>query len=40
MGRNPEALESYRRALALTTNAVELRYLGRRLSDLEGPTGC
>jgi RNA polymerase sigma-70 factor (ECF subfamily) len=36
MGRNPEAIESYRRALALTNNAVELRYLGRRLSDLEG----
>jgi RNA polymerase sigma-70 factor, ECF subfamily len=36
MGRNLEAIESYRRALALTSNAVELRYLGRRLSDLEG----
>ena len=36
MGRNPEAIESYRRALALTANAVELRYLGRRLSSLEG----
>jgi RNA polymerase sigma-70 factor (ECF subfamily) len=36
MGRNPEAIESYRRALALTSNAVELRYLGRRLSELEG----
>ena len=36
MGRNPEALESYRRALALTTNAVELRYLRRRISELEG----
>ena len=36
MGRNPEAMESYRRALALTSNAVELRYLGRRLSELEG----
>jgi RNA polymerase sigma-70 factor (ECF subfamily) len=36
MGRNPEAMESYRRALALTSNAVELRYLGRRLSALEG----
>jgi RNA polymerase sigma-70 factor (ECF subfamily) len=35
MGRNPEAIESYRRALALTSNAVELRYLGRRLSSLE-----
>jgi RNA polymerase sigma-70 factor (ECF subfamily) len=36
MGRNPEAIESYRRALALTSNAVELRYLGRRMSELEG----
>jgi RNA polymerase sigma-70 factor (ECF subfamily) len=36
MGRNPEAIESYRRALALTSNAVELRYLGRRLSELDG----
>jgi RNA polymerase sigma-70 factor (ECF subfamily) len=36
MGRNPEAIESYRRALALMSNAVELRYLGRRLSELEG----
>jgi len=36
MGRNREAIESYRRALALTSNAVELRYLGRRLSELEG----
>jgi RNA polymerase sigma-70 factor, ECF subfamily len=35
MGRNLEAIESYRRALALTSNAVELRYLGRRLSSLE-----
>jgi RNA polymerase sigma-70 factor (ECF subfamily) len=36
MGRNPEAIESYRRALALTSNAVELRYLDRRLSELDG----
>jgi RNA polymerase sigma-70 factor (ECF subfamily) len=35
MGRNLEAIGSYRRALALTSNAVELRYLGRRLSSLE-----
>jgi RNA polymerase sigma-70 factor (ECF subfamily) len=34
MGRNPEAIESYRRALALTSNAVELRYLSRRVSEL------
>jgi len=36
MGCNPEAIESYRRALALTSNAVELRYLGRRMSELDG----
>jgi RNA polymerase sigma-70 factor (ECF subfamily) len=35
MGRNLEAIECYRRALSLTSNAVELRYLGRRLSSLE-----
>jgi RNA polymerase sigma-70 factor, ECF subfamily len=34
MGRNREALESYNRGLALTTNAVELRYLRRRISEL------
>jgi RNA polymerase sigma-70 factor, ECF subfamily len=34
MGRNREALESYHRGLALTTNAVELRYLRRRVSEL------
>jgi RNA polymerase sigma-70 factor, ECF subfamily len=39
MGRNPEAIESYRRALALTGNAVELRYLDRRLSELDGLAG-
>jgi predicted RNA polymerase sigma factor len=35
MGRNQQALESYHRALALTTNAVELRYLRRRISELD-----
>ncbi len=35
MGRNREALESYRRGLALTTNTVELRYLRRRISELD-----
>jgi RNA polymerase sigma-70 factor (ECF subfamily) len=35
MGRNREALESYNRGLALTTNAVELRYLRRRISELD-----
>jgi RNA polymerase sigma-70 factor (ECF subfamily) len=36
IGRNREALESYNRGLALTTNAVELRYLRRRISELDG----
>jgi RNA polymerase sigma-70 factor (ECF subfamily) len=34
MGRNQEALDNYHRGLALTTNAVELRYLRRRISEL------
>lgn len=33
--RPQEALEAYRRALALTANAVERRYLRRRLAELE-----
>ena len=35
LGRNREARESYQRGLALTTNAVELRYLRRRISELD-----
>jgi RNA polymerase sigma-70 factor (ECF subfamily) len=35
MGRNREAHESYHRGLALTTNAVEIRYLRRRISELD-----
>jgi RNA polymerase sigma-70 factor, ECF subfamily len=35
MGRNREARESYHRGLALTTNAVEIRYLRRRISELD-----
>jgi RNA polymerase sigma-70 factor (ECF subfamily) len=35
LGRNREAIESYHRGLALTTNAVELRYLRRRISELD-----
>ncbi|HXP07215.1 MAG TPA: DUF6596 domain-containing protein, partial [Acidobacteriaceae bacterium] len=34
MGRDRAALESYQRGLALTTNAVELRYLRRRITEL------
>lgn len=40
MGRDREAVESYRRALTLTSNAVEARYLGRRISELNRSTGC
>ena len=35
MERKAEALESYHRGLALTTNAVELRYLRRRIAELD-----
>ncbi|HZQ54333.1 MAG TPA: sigma-70 family RNA polymerase sigma factor [Bryobacteraceae bacterium] len=35
MNRHAEAKEAYRRALALTTNAIEQRYLEQRLSSLE-----
>jgi RNA polymerase sigma-70 factor, ECF subfamily len=35
IGRNQQALECYHRAMALTSNAVELRYLRRRISELE-----
>ena len=35
MARHTEARESYQRALALATNAVERRYLCRRISELE-----
>ena len=34
--RNTEAAEAYRRALALTTNAVERAYLERRLREVQG----
>ncbi len=34
LGRRQEAEEAYRRALALTANAVERRYLRRRLAEL------
>jgi RNA polymerase sigma-70 factor, ECF subfamily len=36
LGRNQEALQSYHRSLELTTNAVELRYLRRRIAELPG----
>jgi len=35
MGRKQEALESYHRGLALATNSVEVRYLRRRISELD-----
>src|SRR5215831_8467841 len=34
LGRKDQALEEYRRALRLTTNAVEQRYLSRRINEL------
>ncbi len=36
IGSRERALEAYDRALALTTNAVERRYLRRRIAELEG----
>ena len=36
MGRKAEALEAYRATLQRTTNAVERRYLRRRISEVEG----
>jgi RNA polymerase sigma-70 factor (ECF subfamily) len=35
LGRSREAAEAYRQALSLTTNAVERRYLRRRLAAME-----
>jgi RNA polymerase sigma-70 factor (ECF subfamily) len=35
LGRLTEAAEAYKRALALTANAVERRYLRRRLTAIE-----
>jgi RNA polymerase sigma-70 factor (ECF subfamily) len=35
-GRSGEAAESYRRALQLTTNDAERRFLERRLTALQG----
>ena len=37
MGRSSEAIETYERALALTTNAVECRYLRRRIAEAGEP---
>jgi RNA polymerase sigma-70 factor (ECF subfamily) len=36
-GRNAEAAAAYHRALELTTNAVERRYLERRLREVSAP---
>jgi RNA polymerase sigma-70 factor (ECF subfamily) len=36
MGSRELALEAYERALSLTTNAVERRYLRRRIAEMEG----
>jgi RNA polymerase sigma-70 factor (ECF subfamily) len=34
LNRSQEAIEAYTRALSLTTNSVEHRYLGRRISEV------
>ena len=36
LGRNPEASNSYRRALELATNAAERKYLNRRMQEVTG----
>jgi RNA polymerase sigma-70 factor (ECF subfamily) len=36
LNRRDEALAAYDRALGLTANAVERRYLRRRMAELEG----
>ncbi len=36
LGRSPEAAEAYRRSLELTGNAIERRYLRRRLAEIGG----
>jgi RNA polymerase sigma-70 factor (ECF subfamily) len=38
LGRPRESAQAYRQALALTANAVERRYLTRRLAEAETPT--
>ena len=40
LGRRLEAAAAYRRARSLTTNAVERRYLHRRLAEVEGLPGA
>ncbi len=37
LGRLPEAASAYRRALSLATNDVEIRFLRRRLAEMEQP---
>jgi RNA polymerase sigma-70 factor (ECF subfamily) len=37
LGRTPEAAAAYRRALELTANPVERRYLARRLIEVAPP---
>ena len=36
LGRNREAAAAYREAVALATNAVERRFLERRLAEIHG----
>jgi RNA polymerase sigma-70 factor, ECF subfamily len=40
LGRNDEALTAYERALSLTANAVERRYLRRRMRELSSVANC
>jgi RNA polymerase sigma-70 factor (ECF subfamily) len=40
LGRSDEAAASYRHALALATNEVERRFLGRRLAELTRAAGA
>jgi len=38
LGRSEDSAQAYRQALSLTANAVERRYLKRRLAELEAPS--
>jgi RNA polymerase sigma-70 factor (ECF subfamily) len=40
LGRSEEALEVYEKALSLSANAVERRYLRRRMTELSGVANC
>jgi RNA polymerase sigma-70 factor (ECF subfamily) len=40
LGRRQAAADGYRRALELSTNGVERRFLEQRLAECEQPAGC